>query len=108
MYAAEPQHSRPEPLTSAKDRRRYGQALLDELLLEEESELLDRLGPVLVVNEDPVTALTGAAERCDAQGIVIGCNDRSQLRKALGTVTGELLKSSRLPVTVVPLATRAA
>ncbi len=108
VYAAQPQHARPEPLSSAEDRRRYGQALLDELLLEEEPELLERLGPTVVVDTDPVTALTGAAERWDAQCIVVGCNDRSRLRKALGTVTGELLSRSKRPVTVVPQAAQTA
>ena len=104
VYAAQPQHARPEPLSSAEDRRRYGQALLDELLLEEEPELLDRLGPAVVVDADPVTALTDAAEHWNAQCIVVGSNDRSRLRKALGTVTGELLSRSKRPITVVPQA----
>jgi nucleotide-binding universal stress UspA family protein len=34
--------------------------------------------------------------------LVVGCKRHSRLRKAIGTVTSELLKSSPVPVTAVP------
>jgi nucleotide-binding universal stress UspA family protein len=46
--------------------------------------------------------LTEAARRHGARAIVVGCEQHSRLHKALGTVTSELLKSSPVPVTVVP------
>jgi nucleotide-binding universal stress UspA family protein len=102
VYATRPLHARPDPLASTEERRRYGEALLDELYLEIDRERLAALGPTMVADADPVSALQAAAEHWHADGIVIGCNHRSRARSAIGTVTGALLEHARLPLTVVP------
>jgi len=76
--------------------------MIDELFLEGEDSLFDADLVTEVSDEDPVSALTQAARRHGARAIVVGCEQHSRLHKALGTVTSELLKSSPVPVTVVP------
>jgi nucleotide-binding universal stress UspA family protein len=100
--ACRPLHAPTSPLASADNRREFGRALIDELLLEAPKRMLDREVIAEVSDKDPVSALTAAARRHGANGIVVGCGRHSRLRKAIGTVTGELLKSSPVPVTVVP------
>jgi nucleotide-binding universal stress UspA family protein len=65
--------------------------------------LLDAEIEADVCDSDPVSALIEAARRHAACAIVIGHEQRSQLRRALGTVTGQLLDSSPVPVVCVPL-----
>jgi nucleotide-binding universal stress UspA family protein len=77
--------------------------LIDELLLDGSDSLFDIEVEVEVADEDPVGALIGAARNHDAQGIVIGNEQRSSLRSAVGTVTTELLNRSPVPVIAVPL-----
>ncbi len=79
-------------------------ALLDELLLEGTSSLIDVDLEIEISGEDPVTALTDAARRHGARAIVVGHRGRSQLHRALGTVARKLLDVSPAPVVVVPLA----
>jgi len=102
VYSCRPLHAPASPLASAAERRRLGRAVVDELLLESPKALFDREVAVEVSDRDPVSALTRAARRHGASGIVVGCQRHSRLRKAIGTVTGELLKSSPVPVTAVP------
>jgi len=102
VHSCRPLHSPPSPLASAAERRRLGKAVIDELLLEAPKRLLERDLAAEVSDRDPVSALTTAARRHGARGIVVGCRRHSRLHRAIGTVTSELLKSSPVPVTAVP------
>lgn len=92
----------PPALSTEGERRRLGKALVDELLLEGEDELLELEVAAEVLDSDPVSALIEAAQRHRAEAIVVGRERHSRLRTAIGTVTVELLKSSPVPVVVVP------
>jgi nucleotide-binding universal stress UspA family protein len=102
VHACRPQHGPPSPLSSSEERCRYGRALIDELILEGEDALLERHVQAEVTDEDPVSALTDAAARLGADGIVVGAGRHSRLHRAIGTVTSELLVSSPVPVIAVP------
>ena len=102
VHACRPLHAPPSPLSSARERHATGGALFDELLLEGEDELLDAVVDTEICDTDPVSALTSAAVRHEADGIVVGHERHSRARRAIGTVTGELLSRSGVPVTVVP------
>jgi nucleotide-binding universal stress UspA family protein len=104
VHACRPLHAPPSPLSTPQERHHLGQALIDELLLEGEDALYDVHIATEVSDDDPVTALIGAAQRHGARAIVVGCEQHSRLHKAIGTVTGELLKTSPVPVTIVPFA----
>jgi nucleotide-binding universal stress UspA family protein len=95
-------HAPPSPLWTPQERHRLGRALIDELLLEGEDSLFDVDIATEVTDDDPVSALTEAARRHGARAIVVGCEQHSRLHRALGTVTSELLKTSPVPVTIVP------
>jgi nucleotide-binding universal stress UspA family protein len=101
VHACRPLHAPPLPLSTSQERQRLGRAVIDELLLEGEDSLFDVDIVSEISDDDPVTALTDAAQRHGARAIVVGCEQHSRLRKALGTVTSELLKSSPVPVTIV-------
>jgi nucleotide-binding universal stress UspA family protein len=100
VYACRPPHAPPSPIASADERHGLGQAFLDELAMGSEDALLDAYTDVS--DEDPVSALTEAARRHRASGIVVGCKQHSRMHKALGTVTSELLMRSPVPLTAVP------
>jgi nucleotide-binding universal stress UspA family protein len=102
VHACRPLHAPPPPLSSTQERERLGRAVIDELLLESEDSLFDVDFVTEVSDDDPVTALTEAARHHGARAIVVGCEQHSRLHKALGTVTSELMKSSPVPITVVP------
>ena len=104
VHSCRPLHAPPSPLSSSQERERLGRAVIDELLLEGDGSLFDVDIATEVSDDDPVTALTEAARRHGARAIVVGCEQHSRLHKALGTVTSELLKTSPVPVTVVPFA----
>lgn len=76
--------------------------MFDELALDGDNELLETLGQTELSDADPVSALTDAAARHQADGIVVGHEAHSRARRAIGTVTGELLSRARIPVTVIP------
>ena len=103
VCACRPLHAPPAPLSTASERHNLGRALLDELMLDGDEELLDIDLTTEVSDEDPVAALIDAARRHDARAIVIGSKHHSRLHEALGTVTTELLKTSPVPVITVPL-----
>jgi nucleotide-binding universal stress UspA family protein len=103
LYACRPLHAPPAPLSTASERHQLGRALLDELMLDGDEELLDIDFATEVADQDPVTALIDAARRHEARAIVIGAKHHSRLHEALGTVTTELLKTSPVPVITVPL-----
>jgi nucleotide-binding universal stress UspA family protein len=102
VHSCRPLHAPPSALSSVKERRRLGRALVDELLLEGEDGLFDLDMEVEVVDSDPVSALSDAADRHAANAIVVGSDRHSRLHTAIGTVTVELLKKSSVPVVVVP------
>ena len=102
VRAGRPLHLPPSPLTSAEERAEVGHAIFDELMLDGEESLLDVQLSTEVSDEDPVTALLEAAERHHAHAIVLGCEQHSRLRRALGVVTTELLARSPVPVISVP------
>jgi nucleotide-binding universal stress UspA family protein len=92
------------PGIGSDQRHRLGRDIVDELLLEGEDEMFDVDVGVEVTDEDPVSALREAAARHGAEAIVVGVERHSRLHTAIGTVTVELLRSSSVPVIVVPLA----
>jgi nucleotide-binding universal stress UspA family protein len=102
VHACRPLHVPPGVVGSPAERTRYGRALIDELVLDGETALLERLLTADVADEDPVTALNSAAQRFAADGIVVGARGHSRLRKLVGTVTGDLLARSGVPVIAVP------
>jgi nucleotide-binding universal stress UspA family protein len=102
LYAAHPLHAPSSPLASEEERRRLGQAVLDELALDGDEAIVRATAHAEVSCEDPISALVEAAHRHQAEGIVVGCRRRSRLHRALGTVTSELPARSPVPVTVVP------
>ncbi len=102
VHAGRPQHAPPSPLSSRQERRELGQAIVDELLLEGDDALHEVELEVEISDRDPAAALTEAATRHGANAIVLGSTRHSPLRRALGTVTTELLSSSPVPVTAVP------
>lgn len=102
VHATRPLHAPPSALTTAEERHRSARALIDELLLEGEDELLDVELEAEISDADPVSALLNAAERYRASAIVIGSERHSPLHKAIGTVVTELLDRSPLPVIAVP------
>lgn len=102
VHAGRPLHAPPSPLASKAERRRLGEAIVDELLLEGEDELRELDLRVEISDRDPVSALVAAAEEHRADAIVIGSEGHSALHRALGTVTTELIRRSPVPVTAVP------
>jgi nucleotide-binding universal stress UspA family protein len=102
VHAARPQHAPPSPLSTPRERHETAQAVVDELLLEDDGALFDIDVEAEVSDRDPVSALIDAARRHDAQGIVVGHEHHSRLHKALGTVTSGLLGTSPVPVVSVP------
>ncbi len=102
VHACRPLHAPPSPFSSAHEREQLGRAIVDDLLLAGGDSLRDLELAVEVLDEDPVSALINAAERHGARAIVVGCEPHSGLHRALGVVTGELLKSSPVAVIAVP------
>jgi nucleotide-binding universal stress UspA family protein len=102
VHACRPLHAPPAPFSTAEERHALGRAIVDELFMDGEDTLLDIDLQAEISDDDPVSALIDAAHRHGARGIVVGCEQHSRLHKALGTVTGELLESSPVPVTAVP------
>jgi nucleotide-binding universal stress UspA family protein len=102
VHACRPLHTPPSPLSSERERHEFGRALFDELLLEGEDALLDTIVHTELSDADPVSALTSAAAKHSADGIVVGHEPHSRLHTAVGTVTGTLLSRANVPVTVVP------
>jgi nucleotide-binding universal stress UspA family protein len=103
VHASRPLHAPPSPLATPQERRRFGQALIDELLLETTGPLSEIDIETEISDRDPVAALQRAVRRHGATAIVIGHEPHSRLHDALGTLTSELLKSSPVPVIAVPL-----
>jgi nucleotide-binding universal stress UspA family protein len=103
VHADRPLHAPSLPIATPHERHRLGNALIDELMLDGPDSLYDIDVEAEISDEDPVTALTDAARRHGARAIVIGHEQHSRLRQALGTVTSELLDISPAPVFVVPL-----
>jgi nucleotide-binding universal stress UspA family protein len=95
-------HVPASPLTTTSERTQIGAAIIDELLLDGEDALADLDVVAEVSEQDPVSALVTAAERHDADAIVVGCEPHSRLRRALGVVTDELLARSPVAVVAVP------
>ena len=102
VHAGRPLHAPASPLSSPAERRRFAHALVDELLLE--YDLGDVQVRVELADGGPVDALIDAARRHRAEAIVVGSEGHSRLRRALGTVTTELLRRSPVAVTAVPAA----
>ncbi len=106
VHACRALHAPPSPLSSDRERHGVAGALFDELLLEGESQLLATLVDTEICDTDPVSALTDAASRHQADGIVVGHETHSRAHRAIGTVTGALLAQATVPVTVIPPAAR--
>ncbi len=101
VHSTRPLHA-PPVLFSAQERHELGRAVVDELLLEGDDAVFDLDVEVEIDERDPVSALTDAAERHSADGIVVGSDRHSRIHTAIGTVTVELLKAAPVPVIVVP------
>lgn len=102
VHACRALHAPSSPLTSERERRDLGRALLEEVCIDRGQANGDMLVHAEVADEDPVRALNRVGERCHADGIVVGHGSHSRLHRAIGTVTGELLARCTVPVTVVP------
>lgn len=102
VHACRPLLTPPSAMSTPAERTAFGHALLDELMMSSGETLLDLDVDTEVLDDDPVTALLDAAERHDAQAIVIGSEHRSKLRAIVGTVTTELLRSTPVPLIAVP------
>ncbi len=102
VHACRPLHAPASPLSSESERHGVGRALFDELLMDGDDALLDTVLHTELSDADPVSALTSAASKYGAEGIVVGHGPHSPLRTAVGTVTGTLLARAHIPVTVVP------
>jgi nucleotide-binding universal stress UspA family protein len=102
VHACRPLMMPPPALSTPEERLEVGHAVVDELLMSAGPCLLDVDVKVEVLDEDPVSAILGAVRDHEAEAIVIGCEHRSRIRTAIGTVTEELLKSATVPVVAVP------
>ena len=67
-------------------------------------EDLERIDEIEVLSGHPMPSILAAADRCDADLIVIGSHGKGLLEYALlGQVAHRVVKKSRRPVLVVPL-----
>ncbi|HEY5046235.1 MAG TPA: universal stress protein [Solirubrobacteraceae bacterium] len=103
VHACRPLHTLPVPPRTPGEHHQLERALLDELMLDGDERLFDVDFAIEVSDEDPVTALIDAARDHRARAIVIGARHHSRLFEALGTTTGELLRTSPVAVITVPL-----
>jgi nucleotide-binding universal stress UspA family protein len=85
-----------------EDHARRGKAVLDALLLEGGSALLDVDYELELVGGNPAKGITAVASERDADEIVVGSHGFGKLRAALGSVSHDLLHSADRPVTVIP------
>ena len=102
VHACRPLHAPPSPLSTTSEREQLGRAIIDEFLLEGEDSLRDLELAVEILDTDPVSALIAAAERHEADAIVVGTELHSRVHRAIGVVTAELLQRSPVPVIAVP------
>ncbi len=98
VHACRPLHVPTSPLAGSHARSRLGHTTIDELMMASDPEMLDLDIATEVVDQDPASALLDAAKRYDASRIVVGMDEHSRLRKAIGTVITALSKSSPVPV----------
>lgn len=104
VHSCRPLRVPPSLLSTAHERAEIGRAILDELVLDGDVAMFDVKLVTEVSDENPVTAMLDAAKRHRANAIVTGREQHSRLRRAVGTVTSELQKSSPVPVIIVPVA----
>ena len=104
VHACRPLNAPPSPLAGLDERERLGRAIVEEFLLEADAAIRDLELVIEIIDRDPVTALIEAAERNDADAIVVGTERHSRLHRAIGVVTGSLLERSPVPVIAVPAA----
>ena len=102
VHASRPLHAPVDPLSTPHERSELGRAMIDELLLEGSGALNSIEVVTEVHDDDPVKSLVDAANRHDATAIVLGSEHHSRLHRALGVVSGDLLKASPVPVITVP------
>jgi nucleotide-binding universal stress UspA family protein len=102
VYACRGLHTPPSPLVGDVERDRVAHATFDALALDGDDAFLALAAHNEIVDMDPVNALLDTAARYGAGMIVVGRNRHSLLRRSLGTVTGELLARTRVPVVLVP------
>lgn len=102
VHASRPLHAPPDPLSSANERVDIGRAMIDELLLGGSDALSEIEVVTEVHDEDPIRAMVEAVERHGASAIVLGSEPHSRLHRALGVVSGDLLKATPVPVITVP------
>jgi nucleotide-binding universal stress UspA family protein len=84
-----------------RDRRAFGHALIDELILERDDVAAADID-VEVVDDFPAPVLLDAARKHDADEIVIGTRHRGRLAALHGSVARELLGDAERPVVLVP------
>jgi nucleotide-binding universal stress UspA family protein len=92
-----------ELLTTESERKDRGRALIDELLMDGDEALLEVTLEAHVVDDTPADALIGAAERHHAREIVVGSHHRTSADVLHGDVAAELVRTTAVPVCVVPL-----
>jgi nucleotide-binding universal stress UspA family protein len=84
-----------------RDRRAFGHALIDKLVLERDDVAAAHID-VEVVDDFPVPVLLYAARKHDADEIVIGTRHRGRLAALHGSVARDLLDDADRPVVLVP------
>jgi nucleotide-binding universal stress UspA family protein len=92
-----------EILRTGSERTQLGRALIDELLMSGEQELLDVKLQAHVVAGTPAKVLRDAAEQHEADEIVVGSHHPRRADPIYGDVAAELVRSAPVPVIVVPL-----
>jgi len=102
VHACRPLHAPVDPLGRASEREEIGRAMIDELIMDGGQEINEISVVTEVLDEDPVSAVIGAAERHGAKAIVLGHERHSRVHRALGVLTSELLSRSPVPVVSVP------
>ena len=105
VHAYKPPRNVSDPLGLARrraDRRDQAQAVLDELLLIGDDELLETEYETELVEGEAASAIDAVARRVDADEIVVGARGRGRLPGLLGSVSHQLLAIADRPVLVVP------
>jgi nucleotide-binding universal stress UspA family protein len=92
----------PEELAVSEDRADHGRALLDELMLEAGSALIDTDYELVLVPGPAAEALVHTARRHQADEIVLGSRGGGRVGTLLGSVARQVLHTADRPVVVIP------
>lgn len=84
------------------DHEGHGRALLDELLLEADTIVLDTDFELELIAGSPADALLKVAQTRGADEIVVGTRGHGRIGSLLGSVSREVLHHADRPVVVIP------